>query len=747
MTGDMPTRPSSDSSTRICAPSTQDSGRRVRGDIEGLRALAVLSVLINHAFPNVLPGGFAGVDIFFVISGYLIGGHLLQDIQAGRMSILGFYAKRARRIFPALALVLLCTWGIGWLWLSAPEFSALGQQIVAAVFFSNNILLWTQSGYFDTAALDKPLLHLWSLGIEEQFYLLVPAMLWLSSTGAAGSIRWVARLGAASLLTTIVVSNLDLVASFYLLHARFWELAVGVTLAQVMLRTREKVPRHIGAPAVSKRDIREVQLFSWAILFSAVLVLGASDAPWEPNTLLKYLGLALATIGAVGTAFLADRRACPQAWNAMMQWWLHHSDIIEAAISAASMLLIGASFAWLTSSNWPGAQTLLPVLGTVLVIAARPTALLNSLLARKPMAFLGGISYPLYLWHWPAIVFFRLVNPNPRAVEFMIPLTVSFVLAWLTKALVEDPVRFGRLAGVTFRRPPFWPLPASLLIAGLLGSLVVDGDGVPSRFPPRLRAVAEWSADNPDVAWRTGRCYFHPGVTLEFSSECTPNKRPGVPLVLLWGDSHAAELYSGMAAIQSTMAIDIAQWTVAGCPPTVKIYHEGSHCAEWSARAITRLAKLKPDMIVLAGAWERYSEQGPYQEQIIETLSDTVRHLKELGIRQIVVIGPGPLWTNSLPVDLFRFMVRTRANDIPDRLGKVSDTIWNLDSAMAAQAAADQVQYVSLLSFFCNKDGCLTVGDRSTPRPDLLFRDRDHLTESGSKVLIAHVRSQLFGAN
>src|ERR1700734_1201990 len=179
---------------------TADRPHRVRNDIEGLRALAVLSVLINHAFPKALPGGFAGVDIFFVISGYLIGRHLLQDIQAGRFSILGFYAKRARRIFPALALVLIAVWGVGWLVLSAREFSTLGQQIVASAFFSNNVLLWLESGYFDVAALDKPLLHLWSLGIEEQFYLLVPAMLWFGNKGKSGSVRWVARLGAMSLL-------------------------------------------------------------------------------------------------------------------------------------------------------------------------------------------------------------------------------------------------------------------------------------------------------------------------------------------------------------------------------------------------------------------------------------------------------------------------------------------------------------------------------------------------------------------
>ena len=105
-----------------------------------------------------------GVDVFFVISGYLIGRHLLQDIQARRFSILGFYAKRARRIFPALALLLIAVWAVGWLVFSAPELPALGQQIVASAFFSNNVLLWLQSGYFDAAALDKPPLHLWSLG-------------------------------------------------------------------------------------------------------------------------------------------------------------------------------------------------------------------------------------------------------------------------------------------------------------------------------------------------------------------------------------------------------------------------------------------------------------------------------------------------------------------------------------------------------------------------------------------------------
>jgi peptidoglycan/LPS O-acetylase OafA/YrhL len=725
---------------------TGDRRHRVRYDIEGLRALAVLSVLINHAFPSALPGGFVGVDIFFAISGYLIGRHLLQDIQAGHLSILGFYAKRARRIFPALSLVLICIWGAGWAFFTAPEFAALGRHMVAAVFFSNNFLLWSESGYFDTTALGKPLLHLWSLGIEEQFYLVVPAMLWLGTKGAAGSIRWVARLGALSLLSTIILSEFDYVGSFYLLHTRFWELAAGVLLAQAELRMQVRAHQQGGIQSVSKRDAREILLFSLAIVFCSVLALEASGARWEWDTVVSDAGLALTIILATGAAWFTDRNARGDAWHRLTSWCAQYGKAAATASSIAGVVLIGISIAALTSAGWPGAQTTLPVLGAVLLIVAGPSALLNRLLALKPLAFVGGISYPLYLWHWPSIVIFRLLSPDARAAELLIPLTVSFVLAWLTKILVEDPMRFGRLGGAAFRRPPLWPVVSGLVIAGILGSLVIAINHVPSRFPPRLQAVADWSEDNID-AWRMTRCYLSLDATSEFSSECTPSKRPGVPLVLLWGDSHAAHLYSGMAAIQSTMAVDIAQWTLVGCPPTAKPGIDSSLCVARRTAAMANLTKLKPDTIVLAGAWERYLEIGQSQDQIIGTLSETVGRLKELGSRHIVVFGPGPLWTTSLPVDLFRYMVRTMSNEIPERLGTVSDAIWNLDAAMSAQAAAENVQYVSVLNYFCDKTGCLTVGDRTRSRPDLLYRDRDHLSVSGSKLLIAHSRSQLFGEN
>lgn len=703
----------------------------VRRDIEGLRALAVISVLINHAFPDALAGGFVGVDIFFVISGYLIGRHLLQDIQAGRLSILGFYAKRARRIFPALALVLISVWGAGWLFLSAPEFSTLGQHIVASAFFSNNILLWSESGYFDVAALDKPLLHLWSLGIEEQFYLLVPAMLWLGSKGSAGSVRWVARAGALSLLATIALSDFDFSGSFYLLHTRFWELAAGVVLAQAELRTHAQ--RHLlaGAQSAFAANAREILAYSVVTAFFAIVVLGSSNQRWQRDVVFQDSALTVTIIVPILAGLYMQRSKLPQRFLQSASYFMRTSSIV-------GIILICVSVGALTPSNWPGAQTLFPVLGTAMVIAATPAAAVNKLLGRQPLVFIGGISYPLYLWHWPAIVISRLLNPEARGIEMAVPLVVSVALAWVTKALLEDPVRFGKLGLTSFRRPHLRVAVAGLVLAAALGSLAFATQGLPSRIPPQLQAIGEWSEIIPSVIWRPGNCYHTPNSTTEFSSECTPLKRPGVPLVLLWGDSHAAHLYPGLVGAQSIHSFDIIQWTAGLCPPTaVAFAHEGPACPIRRATALRELAQLNPDTVLLAGAWEVYLGNQT-EADILRSLSETIRRLRKDGDPEIVVFGPGPLWKVSLAVDLFRFMVAKRLDEIPERLGRPTDAIWHLDAAMAAQAAALNVRYVSVLKHFCNESGCRTVGDRTKTRPDLLFSDSNHLSVSGSEDLITH---------
>ena len=211
---------------------------RYRADIDGLRALAVLAVILFHTFPNELPGGFVGVDVFFVISGYLITQIILEDLDSGSFTAASFYARRVRRIFPALIVVLIATFAFGWHYFLPMELASLGKNILASALFSANLMLLSEVGYFDVAAHLKPLLHLWSLGIEEQFYLVWPLLLWSLP-------RKRLLLATGVILSASFTLNIAMIAdhpseTFYLPFTRAWELMAGAVLAQ----TSRKDERH-----------------------------------------------------------------------------------------------------------------------------------------------------------------------------------------------------------------------------------------------------------------------------------------------------------------------------------------------------------------------------------------------------------------------------------------------------------------------------------------------------------------------
>lgn len=200
---------------------------RYRPDIDGLRAIAVMAVVLYHAFPTIIPGGFIGVDVFFVISGYLITGILLNGAAKGRLNILSFYSRRIRRLFPALILVLFCCMGFGWYFLFDPEYKQLGKHVASGIGFVANLNLWSESGYFDSAAEMKPLLHLWSLGVEEQFYLIWPVVVWMGWTFRKTSLAIIPALILASFIYSVVMVDSDPAGAFYSPFTRFWELASG----------------------------------------------------------------------------------------------------------------------------------------------------------------------------------------------------------------------------------------------------------------------------------------------------------------------------------------------------------------------------------------------------------------------------------------------------------------------------------------------------------------------------------------
>ncbi len=430
---------------------------RYRADIDGLRALAVLAVILFHTFPNELPGGFVGVDIFFVISGYLITQIILDDLDSGNFTAASFYARRVRRIFPALITVLIATFAFGWHYFLPMELASLGKNILASALFSANLMLLSEVGYFDVAAHLKPLLHLWSLGIEEQFYLVWPLLLWslprrrlLLATGIILS---------ASFALNIVMIAHHPSETFYLPFTRAWELMAGAALAQI-----------------SRKDERRHDLFA-----------------------------------AVGIAAIA-----------------------------ISFFLIN------TKTLFPGWAAAVPVVGTVFLIRSEGS-FLNRVL-------FGVISYPLYLWHWPLLVFAELLKFRPLTdLERGLVIALTFFLAWLTCKFVERPIGFGR---VLFAKPLVACM-AALAVAALVPAL---GYG-PTLPDPISRMI---TVLNPQEGLRVGECMLSDGAMVEFSPSCVDQKRP---LVAIWGDSTAAALVPGFRSLQASRNFGIAQFTVSSCPP------------------------------------------------------------------------------------------------------------------------------------------------------------------------------------
>jgi peptidoglycan/LPS O-acetylase OafA/YrhL len=218
---------------RFATPTSPASEEGYRRDIDGLRAVAVLAVVAFHAFPTRLPGGFAGVDIFFVISGYLITGVIERRIDAGNFTFADFYARRMKRILPALVVVLAACFAFGWFALLPAEYEQLSKHIAAGIAFVSNFALWSESGYFDAAAYAKPLLHLWSLGIEEQFYLVWPLALWACARFRRSALWLVVAVGVVSFAINLATVGRHPVAAFYSPLSRFWELQLGCALALV----------------------------------------------------------------------------------------------------------------------------------------------------------------------------------------------------------------------------------------------------------------------------------------------------------------------------------------------------------------------------------------------------------------------------------------------------------------------------------------------------------------------------------
>lgn len=337
---------------------------KYRPDIDGLRAVAVLSVLFFHAFPEALPGGFIGVDIFFVISGFLISSILFEQVEKGQFTFLNFYKKRVLRIFPALFVVLFSVFIFGWIFLYPHELGSLSRHIFTGSTFLSNILLWFEVDYFDAAAETKPLLHLWSLGVEEQFYIVWPVFILLNfKFGIKHSFLFIALILISFGINIFFIEKSPM-TSFYLPFSRLWELGIGSMISYLNFRYHD-------------------HFFSKKTTLSNIY------------------------------------------------------SISGLVIIALSLFLLNKTM------PFPGWVALLPVAGASLVLIASPEAVFNRFILANPVAiFIGLISYPLYLWHWPVLSFGQLIAGNAlNSYVKLLLLFICVVLAWLTYKYIEFPIR------------------------------------------------------------------------------------------------------------------------------------------------------------------------------------------------------------------------------------------------------------------------------------------------------------------
>ena len=582
---------------------------KYRPDIDGLRAIAVLSVVAFHAFPGWVKGGFVGVDIFFVISGFLISTIILENLEKGTFSFAVFYSRRVKRIFPALVLVLAACYTFGWFALFAEEYKQLGRHIAGGAGFISNIVLWNESGYFDNSADTKPLLHLWSLGVEEQFYIVWPLLLWLAWKWRLSLLAMTVLIGSASFYLNVNGIWTDAVATFYSPQTRFWELLCGSVLA-------------------------------WACLYRR----GSFDAMCK--TLDGWLASAV-------------HRKKQEA----------DGKALSNAVALAGLLLLAYGF-WRinTGSNFPGVWALVPVLGATLILVAGPSAWINrTVLSNKVAVWFGLISYPLYLWHWPLLSFARIMESGlPSRTIRIAAVAAAIGLAWLTYELVERPIRHG-----TNTKRKVAALVLLMIVGGCIGYVTYGTDGLPFRTKEREEFIGYYENSFPgwkyfkrinlDAEWRSECAYFN-GKKYREEGKLEGGVADSKPVeaidpscherdgrfdksVLVWGDSHAQALSPGLIDFMPKNW-QVLQIATSGCRPNPNIDAPSStsQCNHSNYFAIKTIKEARPDVVVIAQA----------RDHSAKTMGEIAEKLEALGVNRVLFIGPTPHWTADLPKILAR---------------------------------------------------------------------------------------------
>ena len=643
---------------------------KYRPEIDGLRAIAVIAVILFHANFNAFRGGFIGVDIFFVISGYLITTILLNDLEAGNFSIAHFYERRARRILPALFLVMFACLPLAWFWLSPSDMRNFSQSLVAVTVFASNILFWRSSGYFDTATELKPLIHTWSLSIEEQYYLLFPLFLFFA--WRLGK-RWIVGILAVVAILSLTFAqwyvNKNPSFTFYMLPTRAWELLIGAFVAFYY----------------SERNIKKHKY--WA------------------SQLGSMLGFAL---------------------------------------------IVYATFAFSSRTPFPSLYALVPSIGTALIIIfATSQTLMGKLLSKKPLLWIGLISYSAYLWHQPLFAFARhhTLEQTSQGVLAMLGV-ITLLLAYLTWKFVERPFRdehrFSRnqiillslICSLTFMTVGIFGLKSNGFIENRQSinnsQVIFDFGTVNNTISLQDHAVTTGEKPNQtsDINSKSAFLnYFENslpnwhfferlGIPKLFAYECDfydiDKYRSGNPtnipvekidkscytrnsnqdkVVFIWGDSHAQHLRPGLSE-KLPKNWQVLQVASSGCDARLGAKtNPENYCEQSNWFAFESIKQSQPDVVII----------GQNQGHNLNNMLSIANTLQQIGIKKVIFTGPTPHWNKDLPSIVINLWENT-----PNftKIGLDLNVVKLDNEILNTFPNTKKTHYVSLINELCNESGC-----------------------------------------
>jgi len=661
---------------RLSFESSAGHFAKYRADIDGLRAVAVLAVLFFHAELKGFRGGFVGVDVFYVISGYLITSLLAKDLVEGKFSLVSFYERRMRRIFPALFTVLFfCIAGAAVLF-DPPEMIGFGKALFTTTFFVSNFYFWHSArplGYFDNTLSTQPLLHTWSLSVEEQFYVLFPVTLFLLFRWARTRIHaWLFALAAVSFALNLWATGHKPIVAFYWFIPRAWELTIGALLALKAV------------PPPRNRATREI-----AGLLGLGMILGVLDLP-------------------------------------------------------------------LKSMQFPGYIALLPCLGAGLVIYAGEAgpSTVRTILSFRPLVFIGVISYSLYLWHWPILVFSQhLPFFLSSQAEIAVALVGSIAAAFVSFEYIERPFR-GASSPFTRRQIFAFGLAASVMTAAF-GVAAYGSSGLPQRYDRRTRQLIVSNLeriDDYDGSCSNWRTEVHTLSDIRFCSfgDQLPHR------IMFWGDSHVEQLYPAIKQLYSEgvpHSHGVLFMLGSGCLPDENLNNResGYHCDTFSKLAMMRAEEEDIDTVFLGfSAWslirdnrmcvvtDGRCEKSLLRDQLISRfgadLSTEIRALKKRG-KKIIVCLPFPIFDRPIPA-------LEISNAVFGRFGLLETPVdqapLSLRETIRAIAVKNGTEIFDPRQTLCPDEKCLFQVDGVS-----IYKDNNHIVKSQAHIFENSLREML----